>query len=814
MKLRLVIISTLLSVLPLVFLQGYHYFRTEKILYQGRENLIEKDINSLADEILDEINNFSTAIGLISQLSLPRVSLEFNRPEALKKLLETTTNEKSSIDKIVVFDSKGEYFCSSDKDQDVFSLIEKNANFQEVVAKLSQNKSSDFIKVFSNGSNKEVSVIQAIKILDDVGEIKGYLVAKIKDRIINEPIQRLNSRLQKEEGRIELKLKNETKGVEQVSCDTEASINEYGLVVCRNLLKADTSFTKLRESLLILLIVVLILGVVYGFVYQFLVNRILSPMYKFLENLNKITEGNYTKQAEDSKYLEINKLIALTNSIVEELKSNQEQVIEKVKIGAVAKVATQAAHDIRSPLEMLKGIKEDLALLPEESKRRIQIGVNRIEEITFNLLNANKLQDDDSSQVQINELLSLALSVITEKRIEYRSKCNVEIIETFKQDSFGLFSKSNRNVFKSILSNLINNSIEAADNKPVRIEISLDSTDGYNIFRIVDNGPGIPQHISESLFTKYFTTKSSGNGLGLFNAKQDIESFGGQITFESSIGEGTTFCLSLPKSPVPSSFVFSILTFQFKKIIILDDDPAFHDVWRRRFDSVDADVEYFLSISDLFLKYEKLTSDFLLLSDFELMDKNLDGVDLINKIGNKENCILVTARSEEVEIKNRCIESGIKILPKSLVNYIKITSSPVQTMDDSFHLSSEEEIKKINLLGTRNNFQHLPVVLIDDDKLVRLNWSLYCNKNNFDFKCYVSVDDFINNSFNVSKETMIFIDSDLGNNVRGEVVSEEIFNLGYKELFLTTGYQVEDIEKPIWIKKVFSKNPDCIHLSF
>jgi hypothetical protein len=76
------------------------------------------------------------------------------------------------------------------------------------------------------------------------------------------------------------------------------------------------------------------------------------------------------------------------------------------------------------------------------------------------------------------------------------------------------------------------------------------------------------------------------------------------------------------------------------------------------------------------------------------------------------------------------------------------------------------------------------------------------------------VDDFINNSFNVSKETMIFIDSDLGNNVRGEVVSEEIFNLGYKELFLTTGYQVEDIEKPIWIKKVFSKNPDCIHLSF
>jgi signal transduction histidine kinase len=279
-----------------------------------------------------------------------------------------------------------------------------------------------------------------------------------------------------------------------------------------------------------------------------------------------------------------NPLIA---TITDEVNRFQGIESERIKNEAVAMLTTQVAHDIRSPLEVLKGLKDEMSYFPDSTKKRIQLSINRIEEIAYNLLNTYKEASNKNPVLMSEDLLSILLSTITEKNIEYRKHEKLKIRDNLVSNSLGNFSKINRPTFKSILSNLINNSVESTIGQNGLVLISLDFDLTFNRIIISDNGLGISPDIKSKLFTKGFTTKKTGNGLGLYNAKQDIEAAGGTIVCESEVGKGTTFIISLPKSEAPATFIGTIDAYKYEKIIVLDDDPAFHEVWAKRLEGLE-----------------------------------------------------------------------------------------------------------------------------------------------------------------------------------------------------------------------------------
>ncbi len=63
---------------------------------------------------------------------------------------------------------------------------------------------------------------------------------------------------------------------------------------------------------------------------------------------------------------------------------------------------------------------------------------------------------------------------------------------------------------------------------------------------ISDNGKGISEEMKSKIFQPYFTTKTSGTGLGLANVKNIMDEIAGEVTFESGKGKGTTFFLNFP----------------------------------------------------------------------------------------------------------------------------------------------------------------------------------------------------------------------------------------------------------------------------
>jgi signal transduction histidine kinase len=106
---------------------------------------------------------------------------------------------------------------------------------------------------------------------------------------------------------------------------------------------------------------------------------------------------------------------------------------------------------------------------------------------------------------------------------------------------------SDRSQLLRVCNNLLENAKQATQGKSgAFIEITLVAEDGHAIIAFKDNGSGINEEVANRIFQPYFTTKTSGTGLGLAMTKKIIEFWKGEIWFKTKEGEGTTFYVRLP----------------------------------------------------------------------------------------------------------------------------------------------------------------------------------------------------------------------------------------------------------------------------
>ena len=97
------------------------------------------------------------------------------------------------------------------------------------------------------------------------------------------------------------------------------------------------------------------------------------------------------------------------------------------------------------------------------------------------------------------------------------------------------------------LLNVVKNALEVSPpGKSVFLNVDCRSTDGTVYIKISDQGSGITEEAMKKLFTPYFTTKTSGTGLGLAQARKIMKAHNGEIEVLSSSSDGTTFALILP----------------------------------------------------------------------------------------------------------------------------------------------------------------------------------------------------------------------------------------------------------------------------
>lgn len=460
----------------------------------------------------------------------------------------------------------------------------------------------------------------------------------------------------------------------------------------------------------------------------------------------------------------------------------------------LARVASQVSHDIRSPLAALNMILGYLDQISEDKRVLIRNSVNTINDIANQLLRTGKQHRDGFREVDSKELPTVLVSpfveyLISEKRTQSKQNAGL-IIDSDISQGYGLFIQVDPIELKRAVSNLINNSIEAIENKNGVIAIALRDHGKSVSILVSDNGKGIPEHILKRVGERGFSYgkngSQSGSGLGLFHAKEVVESFKGKFLIESKEGYGTTITMSFLKAQPPKWFVPKIEVFPNTKIVVLDDDRSIHEIWKSRLLSLNSEQWGVSLISFVFggdfklwVQEQKDLTKVLFLMDFELLNQKQTGLDLVEELG--LNAILVTSRFEEVSIITRCEALKIGLIPKGMASLIPI------------------EIAKLSV-----KFDWL---LIDDDPLVHMTWELLAKERGIRFRGFFDFEDFNRNIDNIDRTSTVFIDACLANDVRGENVAEKVADLGFVEIFIATGLSVEDIRLSPSIKGVVGKDP-------
>lgn len=493
---------------------------------------------------------------------------------------------------------------------------------------------------------------------------------------------------------------------------------------------------------------------------------------------------------------ELRDLYAQTHLLAKQNLEYQIQLVRRAKEAALAEFASQVAHDIRSPLAALEVSSADADKLSEEQRVLIRSAVGRIRDIANSLLDKQRAQaagEAGSGAAPPSCLLLSGLieSLITEKRLQYRSRPGIEIEARLGAPSYGIFASVQPIEFKRLLSNLVNNAVESFGDGRGSVHVALSTFEGKALIRVRDDGKGIPLHMLSKLGKRGETHgKSGGSGLGLHHARSAAESWGGSLEIVSEPSEGTTVTVILPQALPPEWFVSELILISGRAVVILDDDASIHQVWDGRLGApLGRGIEVVhISAPDELRSWlagnaNKARGARYLL-DYELLGFRDTGLSLARELGIGGQSILVTSHHEEPAILDDCRVLGTRIIPKGLAAMVPIVIE-----------SQPRE-------GVRWD-----AVLIDDDALARTTWAIAASRLGKELRVFSSAAEFVEVSPSIDRDTPIYVDAELDGDVWGDAEALRIRELGFTEIYLATGHQAEKFAGLTHLRGVVGKEP-------
>ena len=223
---------------------------------------------------------------------------------------------------------------------------------------------------------------------------------------------------------------------------------------------------------------------------------------------------------------------------------SREYIAEKEKEILMGTIAAGVAHEIRNPLNAINYSVEFMKNFEKEPKiikyiNIISTEIDKINRTIEEFLSIKKEIVLNKSEFIINDVVHEVEGIFEAECI--KKEINIEIIRKEKKKK--IFA--DRDKIKEVVINLVKNGIEAVsdkkENKKIKIKIF------ENGIEIYDNGCGIKPENIGNIFNFYFTTKSGGNGVGLFRVKKIVEAHGGKIDVESKYNEYTIFRFYIPE---------------------------------------------------------------------------------------------------------------------------------------------------------------------------------------------------------------------------------------------------------------------------
>jgi signal transduction histidine kinase len=235
---------------------------------------------------------------------------------------------------------------------------------------------------------------------------------------------------------------------------------------------------------------------------------------------------------------------------ITESRRTAQQTIESERLNALRLLAAGVAHEIGNPLNSLhihlQLMERSVQKLHDGEKKELEQSidvarseVNRLDSIVTQFLKAIRPSRPQLRPENVNTIVEEAVRFFAPELQDREI-----VVEQELRSDLPLL-QLDRDQMKQAFYNVIKNSVEAMHRRGT-LRIRTDLADTHVIVRFVDTGGGMSAENLSRVFEPYFTTKTSGSGLGLLIVRRIVREHGGELSIESSQGRGVTLTIRLP----------------------------------------------------------------------------------------------------------------------------------------------------------------------------------------------------------------------------------------------------------------------------
>lgn len=255
---------------------------------------------------------------------------------------------------------------------------------------------------------------------------------------------------------------------------------------------------------------------------------------------------------------------------METIKNNQDILMERERLAGLGQLIGGIAHNLKTPIMSIAGatqglenlIKEydesiddplvnsqdhhDIARDMEEWIPKIRAHLEYMSDIITTVKGqaVASLSTDDTEEFTVAELIK-RVNILMKHELK---NAYIYLNVLMKIDENQIIH-GNVNVLVQVVNNMISNAIQAYDGKhDQNIQLEINKIDNYINISITDFAGGLPREVQDRLFKEMVTTKGkNGTGLGLYMSYSNVKAhFGGDITYKTEEGKGTTFNILIP----------------------------------------------------------------------------------------------------------------------------------------------------------------------------------------------------------------------------------------------------------------------------
>ncbi|MBP3372767.1 MAG: HAMP domain-containing histidine kinase [Clostridia bacterium] len=272
------------------------------------------------------------------------------------------------------------------------------------------------------------------------------------------------------------------------------------------------------------------------------------PLHQIIDAAEKIVQGDFTvrikpqnKFATDPSF---NRIIGCFNQMAEELGS-----VETLRTDFIANVS----HEMKTPLAVIKNYSSLLqtADLSEEKRmeyaKGVSDGARRMADMMTNILKLNRLENQQiypkTEEFDLGEQLCECL-------LQYENvweEANIDIETEIAED---VLVTADAELLSHVWNNLLSNAFKFTPEGGT-VSVMLTATEHHATVQVQDTGCGMSSDVGMHIFEKFYQGDTShsaqGNGLGLALVKRVVDIMHGEISVQSTVGEGSTFTVRIPR---------------------------------------------------------------------------------------------------------------------------------------------------------------------------------------------------------------------------------------------------------------------------